>query len=35
VGEFQRAHGLPDDGVVGPSTLKALNDALAAESSSG
>lgn len=31
VGEFQRAHGLPDDGVVGPATAEALNTALAAE----
>jgi Putative peptidoglycan binding domain len=32
VGEFQRAHNLTDDGVVGASTAKAINDAIAAES---
>jgi hypothetical protein len=35
VGEFQRDQGLPDDGVVGPATLEALNDALAERPSTG
>jgi cytoskeletal protein RodZ len=35
VGEFQRAHNLTDDGVVGPATAKAINDAVAAKASSG
>jgi peptidoglycan hydrolase-like protein with peptidoglycan-binding domain len=30
VGEFQRTHGLGDDGVVGPSTAEALNAAAGA-----
>ena len=31
VGSFQRAHNLADDGVVGPATVAAINDALAAK----
>ena len=35
VGEFQRAHQLADDGVVGPATVAAINAALAAQPSTG
>ena len=35
VGAFQRANNLADDGVVGPATATAINDALAAKSTTG